>query len=156
LPRPPLAPREVIAPPPRRTPRWRLVVFAGVVLALLVPVTAVARTHTRPPRAQAASPGPAPPPPSPPQLPATAVCHRLRTALGPQAKGLLAGDRAGYLAPVEAADTTLREAFTRRFGSLRAMQVSVWDQRFGAMAQGVDNTWAMQVTVRYCFVAPDC
>jgi hypothetical protein len=123
---------------------------------VLVPVVAFARTAVTPARALASSAAGSVESPSPSVSRTPDVGERIEAAFDAQAKALLAGDLTGYTAAIEPANAELREVFTHRFGSLRALQVSRWEVQAGAMAQGVDNVWAMQVVIRYCFVTPDC
>jgi hypothetical protein len=91
------------------------------------------------------------------ESPSVAATRRLQGILRRQSDALLAGDAAGFLAPVEPSNSALRADLTRRFGSLRTMQVTVWDaQPYGLANPASDGSWTMSVSVRYCFVVLQC
>src|SRR5258706_521252 len=84
---------------------------------------------------------------------------RLRVALVVVAIGvaLLRGDLAGSLAPAAPANVALRGELSRRFASLRAMRVAVWDEAVaGPPTHEADGSWTVPIQVTYCFVAADC
>jgi hypothetical protein len=149
-------PPELIEPPRPSVVKWRVALLVGIALALLVPVAALARTSTDLPRAAAAvSQSVEAPTAEASEARAPTVWERIATVLYAQSQALVAGDLAGYLAPIEPGNAGLRDAFTRRFASLRALQVATWDQTPGSVAEGPE-TWGMDLTVTYCFVTRDC
>ncbi|MFI5916284.1 hypothetical protein [Dactylosporangium sp. NPDC051541] len=89
-----------------------------------------------------------------PVSPERAVEERVQRTLDAQSRALLAGDLETYLKPVH---SSLREQFTLRFGSLRALGVAAWTARVAERprAEGNDR-WSMIVEIRYCLAAADC
>lgn len=84
---------------------------------------------------------------------------KARAAINPvlaaQEAALLAGDAAGFAAP--ATDPAVRADLARRYGSLRAMRVAVFDETVvGELTKGDDGTWTAQLRVTYCFVVAGC
>ncbi|MFI5909635.1 hypothetical protein [Dactylosporangium sp. NPDC051541] len=141
------------APAPRR--RWPLVsgvlVASVLVLAALVWVASQGPSgqtvsfpgHVLPGRSGAAA-GAAPPSNAEPT-----VADKILGTLNKQAKALLAGDQAGYLAGVGGG---LEDGYKRRFGSLRAMGVQVWTPTLvDKPTQNADGTWSVLVRHDYCF-----
>jgi hypothetical protein len=162
---------------PLRTGRLRLALLVAVALVLIAAPAAIAfdamhQVAATPPRAQhleapLAAPRantrettPAVAQSTAPQPPAAAqarLADRVDAALTRQEAALVAGDPAGFLAPVDPADSALRGELTRRYNSLRAMQVAVWDETpAGPPTRVADGSWSVPVHVRYCFVVPDC
>jgi hypothetical protein len=135
-----------VAPPPRS--RWpRVVLTGGVVAALTLTLFLTHGTAARP--GAVASPAP-----SAATSPVETAADLVNRALAAQSRALLAGDLAAYLEPVDAA---LREEFTLRFGSLRALGVAAWTAR--VTSPPVDDggeRWTMMVDVDYCLGAADC
>ncbi|MEV8512205.1 hypothetical protein [Dactylosporangium sp. NPDC051484] len=77
------------------------------------------------------------------------VSDKILATLSKQSTALLAGDRDGYLTGVGGG---LRDGFTRRFGSLRAMGVQTWKPTLvDKPAQTTDGTWSVLVRYDYCF-----
>ncbi|WP_433089809.1 basic secretory protein-like protein [Dactylosporangium sp. CA-052675] len=82
---------------------------------------------------------------------------RIRKALRDQAAALLGGDEDGFLRPVDPSADGLREDLARRFGSLRQLQVKLWQPRAeGAAKTEPDGTATVSVRVRYCYVVTTC
>jgi hypothetical protein len=135
---------------------WRVAVLVGLAIALAVPVAVYAGT-TRLGSARVATAVTTPSASAESDSPSVAATRRLQGILRLQSDALLAGDLTGFLAPVEPANAALRADLTRRFGSLRTMQVSVWDVRAHGLANPAsDGSWTMTVAVRYCFVVRNC
>ncbi|WP_432983988.1 hypothetical protein [Dactylosporangium sp. CA-233914] len=86
--------------------------------------------------------------------PAEAAAERVNRELDAQSRALLTGDLDAYLKPVHA---SLREEFTLRFTSLRALGVAAWTARAaGRPRTEGDGRWSMTVEIRYCLGAADC
>ncbi|GAA2377498.1 basic secretory protein-like protein [Dactylosporangium salmoneum] len=87
----------------------------------------------------------------------TTVDGRIRQALADQAAALLAGDEDGFLAAVDPSAPGLREELARRFGSLRQLQVKVWQPVVKAKVRTeAGGTASATVAVQYCFVVQAC
>jgi hypothetical protein len=99
---------------------------------------------------QEKSPTPSAPPDDP-------VSKQIATTLNQQAAALLGGDLPGFLAPVDPANTQLRQNLTQRFASLRAMRVATWSETAAGRPSTVaGGLLAVAVKVRYCFAVPTC
>jgi hypothetical protein len=94
--------------------------------------------------------------PAPPQDPALGVRDAIQRALVLQAVALNAGDLTAFLAPVAPADTALRAELTRRFESLRALQVTDWTPTVMGSPSLSNGVWHASVMIRYCVVVPGC
>ncbi|WP_426514524.1 basic secretory protein-like protein [Dactylosporangium sp. McL0621] len=106
------------------------------------------------PGAQAERPGTAGATANPPP---TGVDGRIRRALADQADALLGGDEDGFLRAVDPSAGGLREDLARRFGSLRQLQVKIWQPAVEARAKTeAGGTASATVLVRYCFVVTTC
>ncbi|UWP83489.1 basic secretory family protein [Dactylosporangium fulvum] len=89
--------------------------------------------------------------------PPTTVDGKVRRALSDQGAALVGGDQAAFLAPVDQTATKLRDDLARRFGSLRQLQVKVWEPTVVDKVKVVgDGTATAKVYVRYCFVVETC
>ncbi|MFI5906384.1 basic secretory protein-like protein [Dactylosporangium sp. NPDC051541] len=87
----------------------------------------------------------------------TTLDGRIRQALQDQAAALLAGDQDGFLRPVDPGAGGLRDDLTRRFGSLRQLQIKVWQPTVEGRAKADSGgTASATVLIKYCFVAPAC
>ncbi|GAB3869208.1 hypothetical protein [Dactylosporangium cerinum] len=85
------------------------------------------------------------------------VDGKVKQALADQGAALLKGDAEGFVAAVDPSAATLREDLTRRFNSLRQLQVKVWEPSvLDAVKVGTDNTADVIVYVRYCYVVTTC
>ncbi|WP_432995003.1 basic secretory protein-like protein [Dactylosporangium sp. CA-233914] len=84
------------------------------------------------------------------------VDGRIRQALQDQAAALLGGDEDGFLRAVDPSATGLRENLARRFGSLRQLQVKVWQPAVQGRAAQAGGTATATVLVKYCFVVDTC
>jgi len=81
----------------------------------------------------------------------------LTKALAAQAKALLAGNEAAYLAVVDPANTKLVDEHKRRFKVLRAMGPGVWTQTPAALPRDYgERSWKADIKVSYCFGAATC
>jgi hypothetical protein len=158
--------------------RFRLALLVAIAVALLAAPAAVAFEAVQwaaatPPRARYLEPPLAAPrvadrenapadaqsaaPRPPARAEPKALADQIADALGRQEAALLAGDAAGFLAPVDPANTALRGELSRRFTALRAMRVAVWDETAtGPPARAADGSWAVPTQLTYCFVVPDC
>jgi hypothetical protein len=127
----------------------------GVRSGSALPVTPPAANHPQAPHHAAERANPSVPTRSKaPSQPSDPLPTRIGDALSRQAAALLAGDLAGFLAP---ADASLHGDLTRRFGSLRAMRVAVWDEAIGGSPTPAgDGSWAVPLQVTYCFVVAEC
>ncbi|MFC4019616.1 hypothetical protein ACFOW4_16960 [Micromonospora sp. GCM10011542] len=92
--------------------------------------------------------------------PATAVARRLgdrmAAQLQRQSAALLGGDRAGFLT---VADPAAHADLRRRFGALRALQVTVWRAEPSGLPTpvlGKPGEWRLPVRFQYCFAVRDC
>ncbi|MBT8226040.1 MAG: hypothetical protein HKP61_12380 [Dactylosporangium sp.] len=82
---------------------------------------------------------------------------KITDVLDQQASALLQGNLAGFLASTDPADTALRSQLTRRFASLRAMRVAVFEEALtGTLRVEQGGHVAASVRLRYCFVATRC
>ncbi|MEV0134763.1 basic secretory protein-like protein [Dactylosporangium sp. NPDC050688] len=85
------------------------------------------------------------------------VDGKVKQALADQGKALLSGDTAGFVAAVDPSAGALREELTRRFNSLRQLQVKVWEPTvLDAVEVAADNTADVIVYVKYCYVVTTC
>ncbi|MET7421327.1 hypothetical protein [Dactylosporangium sp. NPDC005555] len=92
-----------------------------------------------------------------PKTPPTSVDGKVKQALTDQGAALLKGDAAGFVAAVDPSAGALREELTRRFDSLRQLQVKVWEPTvLDAVKVAGDNTADVIVYVRYCYVVDTC
>ncbi|HTJ38530.1 MAG TPA: hypothetical protein VL738_35310, partial [Dactylosporangium sp.] len=163
------------APAPRRGTTIKLALIGGLACVLLAPPAALAYTTVRDEVAPAvagqglgsgngrgtggranpaadrpgsgASRGPAP----------TTVEGRIKLALEDQGAALLAGDQDAFLQVVDPSAGLLRDDLTRRFGSLRQLQVKVWQAVMeGKPKAEAGGTATVTVLVKYCFVVTTC
>ncbi len=85
------------------------------------------------------------------------VDGKVKRALTDQGAALLNGDAAGFVAAVDPSAGALREDLTRRFNSLRQLQVKVWEPTvLDAVKVAADNTADVIVYVKYCYVVTTC
>ncbi|MEV6923550.1 basic secretory protein-like protein [Dactylosporangium sp. NPDC051485] len=172
----PSAPRRYLEQPPapRRTTTLRAALFGVLAFLLFAPAAAVAYTTVREeggvtvaaqelPAGRDRDVGPgAPagrsPAPGGTHRPApTTVDGRIRQALADQAAALLADDQDGFLAAVDPSAPALRDDLARRFGSLRQLQVKVWQPTVkGKVRTEAGGTASAIVAVQYCFVVQAC
>jgi hypothetical protein len=164
------------APEPARGTVLRVALLGAIAVLLLAPPAAIAFTTVRdefgatvagqglsagggrgpagkgtPAAGRSAAPGasrgPAP----------TTVEGKIRLALEDQGAALLAGDEEAFLAAVDPAATGLRQDLARRFGSLRQLQVKLWQPVIeGRPKTEAGGTATANLLVRYCFVVVTC
>jgi hypothetical protein len=143
------------APPPPRSPRswWQprtLVVGAAVAVMVTLLFFAGGPRHSpaslTAPKPLATAMATA--------SPAHTAAEVVNRELAAQSQALLSGDLSRYLAPV---DAHLRDEFTVRFGSLRALGVATWNARVTGTPAPLDGQrWRMTVRIGYCLGAADC
>jgi hypothetical protein len=159
--------------PPR--PRRRIGLRISLVLAALLvlcgtpAVWAVSRLDLSTLAEGTPGPGPAAPGPlptgvrsprpgDPPSVRTAWVSAQIDLALAGQAQALLSGDERAFVAAGEAGMAT---ELKRRFGSLRAMQVTGWDPLMvngpsESTGKGGRAEWKATLSLRHCFVVVDC
>jgi hypothetical protein len=164
--------------PPPQPQRSRITVFrvallAALALLLLVPLAAIAFATARRDRAASISgqgveagggktksntgPGASATPGTSKGPAPTTVDGKVRQILADQTAALLGGDQAAFLGAVDPSAAKLRDDLTRRFDSLRQMQVKVWDPTVIDKVKTVgDGTATATVYVKYCFVVTTC
>lgn len=157
-------------PPARRGRRWPFWVALGVVGVLLLCGVPAAFVASRLPdltgdRAEAANqpPGhaPSPGPNSPARVRTAWVTDQINKALKTQSDALLSGDQKAFLGTADPAATKLVVALKRRFGSLRALQVTTYEQTIAGFpartgGTGVKPGWTVRLDIEYCFVVRGC
>lgn len=155
------------APPAPRKRRGGIIAAAAVVVTILAAATIASYPALIGADAGAeAAPAVTTPPASPP---ANAMSYervpwirsQIDASLQAQATALLAGDEAGFLAPVAAGGTELTRDLSRRFGTLRAMQVTGWVEKLvgsptPVTGEGGREEWLVRVDLQHCFVVPAC
>jgi hypothetical protein len=161
-------------PAPQRRSRitgLRAALLVALALVLVTPPAAIAFETVRRDRtasgsaqgvdAAGRSPGQANGKPGPSGSPKTStpptVDGKVKQALTDQGTALLQGDAAGFVAAVDPSAGPLREDLTRRFNSLRQLQVKVWEPTvLDAVKVAGDNTADVIVYVKYCYVVTTC
>ncbi len=74
-----------------------------------------------------------------------------------QGAALLAGDKPGYLAAADPANSALLAALRRRYDDLRAMGLGVWRQEItGGLRLIGGRNWQADLRIDYCFGEPTC
>jgi hypothetical protein len=162
------------APPPPRRSRitgLRVALLVALALVLLTPPAAIAFESVRRDRTASGTaqgvdpagknPGRADSKPGASGSPKTStppsVDGKVKQALTDQGTALLNGDAAGFVAAVDPSAGPLREDLTRRFNSLRQLQVKVWEPTvLDAVKVAADNTADVIVYVKYCYVVTTC
>ncbi|WP_433214089.1 basic secretory protein-like protein [Dactylosporangium sp. CS-047395] len=92
-----------------------------------------------------------------PNAPPTSLDGRINRVLQDQASALLNGDEAGFLRAVDPSARGLRADLARRYGSLRKLQVKVWQPAAETAARTEDGgTARVTVLVQYCYVVTTC
>ncbi|GAA3248848.1 hypothetical protein GCM10010532_094730 [Dactylosporangium siamense] len=159
--------------PPRRSriTGLRAALLVALALILVTPPAAIAFEAVRRERTASGSaqgvdpagrnPGQANGKPGPSGSPKAStppsVDAKVKQALADQGAALLKGDADGFVAAVDPSAATLREDLTRRFNSLRQLQVKVWEPSvLDAVKVGTDNTADVIVYVKYCYVVTTC
>ncbi|MFG2037628.1 basic secretory protein-like protein [Dactylosporangium sp. NPDC048998] len=164
------------APAPRGGTVFRVVMIAALAVLLLAPTAALAYTAVRDERVTITAGRELPsaggygaggqanpsvgrsPGPGASRRPApTTVDGKIRLALEEQGAALLAGDEDAFLTVVDPSAAALREDLARRFGSLRQLQVKLWQPvPEGRPKTEAGGTATVTVLVKYCFVVPTC
>ncbi|MFF5234122.1 basic secretory protein-like protein [Dactylosporangium sp. NPDC000521] len=94
---------------------------------------------------------------TPTTSPPASVDGKIKQALTDQGNALLNGDAPGFVAAVDPSATALRDELTRRFNSLRQLQVKLWEPSvLDKVEVAGDNTADVIVYVRYCYVVTTC
>lgn len=100
-----------------------------------------------------------PRPGDPPAVRAAWMRAQISSALDAQGAALLRGDEDGFLAIGEAGNTEVRKELARRYRSLRALQVTVWDPEVSTTPtppSGGADQWRARLSLRHCFVVSTC
>ncbi|WP_432843604.1 basic secretory protein-like protein [Dactylosporangium sp. CA-092794] len=81
---------------------------------------------------------------------------KIQLALQDQSAALLTGDEDAFLSVVDPSAAGLREDLARRFGSLRQLQVKLWQAVLSGKPRTAGGTATATVYVKYCFVVTTC
>ncbi|WP_344511575.1 hypothetical protein [Dactylosporangium maewongense] len=158
--------------PPRRgkLTGLRMALLVALALVLVTPPAAIAFETVRRERTAGSaqsvdpagkSPGQANGRPgasgTPKTPPPASVDGKIKQALTDQGNALLNGDSAGFVAAVDPSAAALRDELTKRFNSLRQLQVKLWEPSvLDKVEVAGDSTADVIVYVRYCYVVTTC